>query len=119
MMRHNFKELKVWQKARSLVKEVYKITLDFLNVEKYGLVSQIRRSAVSIPSNIAEGSAKNSVKDFIRFLEIALGSSYELETQPIIAIDLSCLQEKDTEMLLIELVEIQKMIYGLQNKLNS
>jgi four helix bundle protein len=119
MNRHNFKELKVWQKARVMVKDIYTITMSFPDTEKYGLISQIRRSAVSIPSNIAEGSGKSSNKDFARFLEISLSSSYELETQLIIAMDLSFVQENQVHSLLEDLAEIQKMIFGLQSKLNS
>ncbi len=118
MNRHNFKELKVWQKARAMVKDIYTITMLFPDTEKYGLISQIRRSAVSIPSNIAEGAGKSSNKDFARFLEISLSSSYELETQLIIAMDLDFIQEAQIHNLLEDLTEIQKMIFGLQSKLN-
>ena len=78
---HNFKELKVWQNARVLVKEIYLSTGNFPTEEKYGITSQIRRSAISIPSNIAEGCGRRTDKDFSHFLNIALGSAYELQTQ--------------------------------------
>ena len=81
----NFKNLKVWQRGIELVVDVYKKTNNFPNEELYGLTSQIKRSAISIPSNIAEGSGRGSKKDFNRFLDISLGSSFELETQLIIA----------------------------------
>ena len=81
---HNFKELKIWQKSRVLTKKIYLLIKDYPEEEKFGLVSQIRRSAISIPSNIAEGSGRNSDRDFRRFLNIALSSAFELETQIII-----------------------------------
>lgn len=78
---HNFRELNIWKKSLDLSVDVYRITEEFPVVEKYNLISQIVRSAVSIPSNIAEGSGRGTNKDFCRFLNIALGSAYELETQ--------------------------------------
>ncbi|MBU3660082.1 MAG: four helix bundle protein [Flavobacteriales bacterium] len=85
MKKHNFREIKIWQEALVLVKEVYAFTSNLPKEEKYGITSQINRSAVSIPSNIAEGSGRTSNKEFIRFLEIAISSSYELETQLILS----------------------------------
>lgn len=76
----DFKSLKVWQKGIKLVIEIYKSTKHFPQEELYGLTSQMRRSSVSIPSNIAEGSGRSSDKDFHRFLEISIGSAFELET---------------------------------------
>jgi four helix bundle protein len=81
-------ELKVWQEAMGLVKEVYRITADFPPSEIYSLTSQMRRAAVSIPSNIAEGAARNGEKEFLQFLSISRGSLSELETQMLIAVDL-------------------------------
>ena len=81
----NHKDLEVWKKSMDLVSNIYKITESFPNKEIYGLTNQIRRSAVSVPSNIAEGAARSSKKEFIQFLYIALGSLAELETQMIIA----------------------------------
>lgn len=100
-----------------LVKEVYLKTTSFPEQEKFGLSSQIRRSAVSVPSNFAEGSAKSSEKDFTRFLEISLGSSFELETQLLIAKELKFLQEDALSELLNKLHEVQKMIVGLTKSL--
>jgi four helix bundle protein len=82
---HNFRKLDIWLKSMDLVVEIFNLTSVFPNHEKFGLSSQMQRSAVSIPSNIAEGSAKSSNKDFARFLEMSLGSSYELETELILA----------------------------------
>jgi four helix bundle protein len=81
----NFKELKIWQKGMDIANNVYILVKDFPKDEKFGLVSQITRAAVSIPSNIAEGSAKISDKDYARSVEIALGSAFELETQILIS----------------------------------
>jgi four helix bundle protein len=110
---HNFKELKVWQLSRQLVKDVYDLTIDFPSTEKYGLTSQIRRCVVSIPTNIAEGSGRNTDKDFAHFLNISLGSAYELETLLILSIDVKLLTEQKLESLLNRLSEIQKMTFGL------
>ena len=110
---HNFKELKVWQLSRSLVKEIYAITADFPSAEKYGLVSQIRRCAVSIPTNIAEGSGRKTDKDFGHFLNISLGSAYELETLLILSFDVQLITEEQLENFSNRISEIQKMTFGL------
>ncbi|MDQ6814220.1 MAG: four helix bundle protein, partial [Bacteroidota bacterium] len=81
----NFKELKIWQKGFDIAVDAYKLTASFPSSEKFGLNSQMTRAAVSIPSNIAEGSSRKSDKDYHRFVEISLGSAYELETQLLIA----------------------------------
>lgn len=114
---HNYKELLVWQKARILVKDIYNVTNKFPSSEKYGLISQIQRAAVSIPSNIAEGCGKNSEKDLIRYLEIANSSTFELETQIILSNDLEFIEQKDFEVLQNKITEIQKMIFGLIKKI--
>ncbi len=85
----NFKELKIWQKGLDIVVKAYKLTGYFPKEEKYGITSQITRASVSIPSNIAEGSSRSSEKDYNRFIEISLGSSFELETQLLISQALS------------------------------
>ena len=107
----NHKDLEVWKKSMDLVSNIYKITESFPNKELYGLTNQIRRAAVSIPSNIAEGAARNSKKEFIQFLYIALGSLSELETQIIIANRLEYLNNLDTS--LEDLKFVQKLINGL------
>jgi four helix bundle protein len=104
-------DLDVWKKAIEFVTEIYKITRDFPKEEMYGLTSQIRRSAVSIPSNIAEGSARNYKKEYIQFLYIALGSAAETETQLIIAKEVGYLE--NNSFLLDEIKSIRKMIIGL------
>ena len=110
---NNFKELKVWQNSRKFVKEIYVTTAEFPAEEKYGLISQMRRSVVSIPSNIAEGSGRSTDKDFSYFLNIALGSSYELQTLIFLSFDLEFIDNKKLDELNLPLEEIQKMIYGL------
>ena len=103
----------------NFVTKIYKITACFSQNEKFGLVSQMRRSAISIPSNIAEGAARNSKKEFINFLHIAQGRNAELETQLIISQNLGLIDSANNEVLLQELEEISKMIIGLQRSLKS
>lgn len=116
---HNLKELKIWNKAIDLTVEVYKATASFPKEEVYGLTSQIRRSAVSVPSNISEGAGRNSNKEFIHFLGIANGSSYELQTQLIISNKLNLISDLTLQPLLKEVEEIQKMTYKFQNTLTN
>ncbi len=85
-MLRNFRDLEVWKNGVDLIKNIYQVLEIFPNSEKFGLSSQIARCAVSIPSNIAEGSARESQKEFSRFLQISLGSSYELETQLLLGL---------------------------------
>ncbi|MFV0591392.1 MAG: four helix bundle protein [Draconibacterium sp.] len=113
----NFKNLKVWKKGVDLVVDIYKYTENFPKEEMYGLTGQIKRSAISIPSNIAEGAGRNSDKDFNRFLDVALGSSFELETQLIIVNKLNFLNDERFNQLDNQLDEEQKMIIGLQKSL--
>lgn len=115
---NKFKNLLVWQKAMEVSEEVYQLTTDFPKEEKFALQSQIRRCVVSIPSNIAEGAGRNSKKEFIQFLGIALGSSYELETQLILSVRLKYLMNDKVDGVLTKLDEVQKMITGLKGSLN-
>ncbi|MFC2151376.1 four helix bundle protein [Bacteroidota bacterium] len=114
---HNFKELIIWQKARKLVKDVYVAVKLFPDDEKFGIISQIKRASVSIPANIAEGAGRNSDKDFGRFLDIANGSSYELETLIILSFDLEYLNKSEFEIIIDKIKEVQKMIYSFRNKI--
>lgn len=116
---HNLKELKIWHKAMDLSVEVYKATSKFPKEEIYGLTSQIKRSAISIPSNISEGAGRNSNKEFIHFLGIANGSSYELQTQLIISNKLNLISDETLKSLLKPIEEIQKMTYTFQNTLQK
>jgi four helix bundle protein len=85
---HRFKDLEIWKKSRFFCVMIYSITASFPSEERFGLTNQLRRAAVSIPSNIAEGTSRHSNKDFARFLEIVFGSAYEIETQLLISADL-------------------------------
>ena len=114
---HQYKELKLWQKSIDMVTCIYALTRDFPQNEKFGLVSQINRSAVSIPSNIAEGAGRNSNKEFIHFLAIAHGSSFELETQLIISRNLNYLSLEHLSELTDRITELQKMNFAIQSKL--
>ena len=100
-----------------VVDAVYKITDKFPTNERYSLTSQITRSAVSIPSNIAEGASRSSEKDFARFLEISLGSSYELETQLIIASTRNYVAVIEFELVLKNIISLQKGIHALRKKI--
>ena len=106
---HRFKDLEIWKKSRIFCSSVYKITSKFPESEKFGLTNQLRRASVSIPSNIAEGSSRNSNKDFSRFLQITLGSAYEIETQLLIAFDLGFIEKEESDNLLKALGTIIKM----------
>ncbi|OSZ80838.1 four helix bundle protein [Chitinophagaceae bacterium IBVUCB2] len=108
-----YKDLDVWVKARAFVKEIYLSTKDFPKDELYGLVSQMRRSAISIPSNIAEGYGRQYKKESIQFFHIARGSLYELETQLYIAADLNYLQQAKLPELILLLEECRKLLGGL------
>lgn len=116
---HKFKELKVWQKGRVLVKEIYQVTHNYPKDELFGITSQMRRAAVSIPTNIAEGCGRNSDKELSRFLDIANGSAFELETMVILSLDLEFLSQEDFEKFDEKLDEIQKMIFGLKQSLSK
>ena len=113
----SYRDLVVWQKSIALVTETYRITETFPRQEAYGLISQMQRSAISIPSNIAEGSSRHTKKDFMQFLHIALGSATELETQIIIARNLGYIHEQKYEQSAQSLSEICRMLHGLINKL--
>lgn len=113
----HYKELEVWKEARKLVSEVYKLTLKFPKSETFGLISQINRSVVSIPSNMAEGCARYSDKDTNKFIDIALGSIAELDTQLILAQDLGfAIYDED----LINLVNrVNALLQGLKKYINT
>ena len=119
MKTSDYKELQVWQKAMDLVVEIYKISKLLPKEEVYGISDQLRRAAVSIPSNIAEGQSRNSAKEFIQFLSIARGSLAELETQLLICTKVNMLSEDNIAEAQNITTEVGKMIKGLMNKLNS
>ena len=113
----DFKKLQIWQKGINIVKLSYKLTDQLPMSEKFNLISQINRASVSIPSNIAEGSSRRSERDYFRFLEIALGSCFELETQLIILIELGLISAERIDELLFEIRQEQQMISGFSQKL--
>ena len=117
-MNHNFKNLKIWQLAIEISKEIYLLTNSFPKNEMYALSNQINRAAVSIASNIAEGSNLSNTH-FIHYLNIALGSSFELQTQLIISNKVGYLTEEHLITIENQIIELQKMISGFINKLNN
>jgi four helix bundle protein len=114
----NFKDLLVWQRGIQLVKGVYLLTRGFPSEEKFGLISQMRRAAVSIPSNIAEGQARNTTGEFIQFLAIAQGSLAELETQLIVATELGFCSPEAIRAISENILQLKKMLYALRAKLS-
>ena len=115
----NFKDLKVWDKAHKLALMVYEITKDFPKEEIYGLISQMRRAAVSIPTNIAEGCGRNSDAELARFLEIAMGSASELEYLLLLSKELNFLNDKLYTTLTFETTEIKQMLATFIKKVRS
>ncbi|WP_404320049.1 four helix bundle protein [Malaciobacter canalis] len=111
MRKNNYRDLLVWQKSMDLAKQVYMITKYFPKEEVYGLTSQVRRCAVSIPSNISEGKGRGGDKEFVRFLQISLGSLYELQTQLELALSFNYV--KNIENILELSLEIEKMLNKL------
>ncbi|MEQ8904673.1 four helix bundle protein [Ekhidna sp.] len=114
---NNFRELKVWQRAIDLATLIYSLTKSFPESEKYGLTSQLQRAAISVSSNIAEGSGRQTKPDFKHFLSIALGSLYEIESQLVVSQKLNYISEEAVNTAISEVTEIQKMIYSLRSKL--
>ena len=113
----HYRELIAWQKSMALVKRVYSLSKEFPNDERFGLTSQIRRAAVSVPSNIAEGQGRDSTKEFIHHLSIAYGSLMEVETQILIGQDLGYLRNEAVSTLLAESAEAGRIINGLMRSL--
>ena len=113
----NYKDLLVWQKGITLVKHIYQVTQAFPAEERYGLTSQMRRAAVSVPSNIAEGQARHTTREFIQFVSHAEGSVAELDTQLIIAIELGYCRNGKAESTLQLVSELRKMLNALRRKL--
>lgn len=114
----NFKDLKIWQKGMDIAVNCFKLTDSFPATEKFGISSQINRAGVSIPSNIAEGSSRTSEKEYGRFIEISLGSSFELETQLLIAQRLNFGDETQVAELISNVSEEQKMLAGFLKSLS-
>jgi four helix bundle protein len=115
----DFRNLNIWKLGIDLVKQIYNVTRSFPNSELYGLTNQMRRASVSLPSNIAEGASRKSNTDFARFLEIALGSAFELETQLILSKELEYLNQEDFEKITDNLHAFQKQLNALLTKVRS
>ena len=116
-MAHRFRDLEIWKLSRILCSDIYKITSKFPDTEKFSLTNQLKRASVSVPSNIAEGSSRMSNKDFSRFLEIAIGSMYEIQTQLLIALDLTYITEDEQQTLNNSLDAIVKMTSSFRSTL--
>ena len=114
-MAYSFEKLKVWQEARELVVKVYVLLDKFPNFEKYALCDQLRRAIVSVPSNIAEGSGRTSLKEQIHFIEIAYGSLMESYNQLIIAVDLKYIDDVSLDILRPDIDNVARMLNGLRN----
>ena len=114
----NFKNLKIWHRSRAFVKTIYQLTKHFPKEEQFGLISQIKRAAVSVPSNIAEGCGKGTERDLNRFLDNAVGSTCEIETQLYLAYDLEFIDQKVMESTTDEIQQIRRMIIAYQRTLN-
>ena len=115
---HNYNNLQIWQQAMDLVEDIYKLTASFPTEEKFGLVSQMTRAAVSIPSNIAEGAGCNSDKDFAHFISIAIGSLYELNTQIVLSERLGYINQIQSQELQKKLDNLQRKSVSFKSKLN-
>ena len=115
---HCYKDLTVWNSSVSLATSIYNVTKKFPDIERYGITSQLRRCVVSISSNIAEGAGRSGDKEFRYFLNIAYGSSYELETQIIISKNLKYLSSAEHNLIMNDLIKIQKMLYRLIKSLD-
>ena len=113
----SYRDLETWQIAMKLVSEVYRVTKSFPRDEIYGLTNQLRRAAVSVPSNIAEGQGRDSTKEFLHYLSMAHGSLCELETQLLIAQGLGYLTQEDTDKLASLAVSVGRLINGLSRSL--
>lgn len=115
---HNFRELKIWQRSMKLTEDIYHLTVDLPQEEKWGIKSQLRRSAISVPSNIAEGAGRNTNGEFRQFLGITTGSLNELFTQLLLSQKLNLISTENLQPILEEIEEIQKMIYTFSSGLS-
>ena len=111
----SYRDLDVWKQSRQLVKSVYQLSKSFPKEEQFGLTNQLRRAAISVPSNIAEGSGRNHSKDSIQFFFIARGSLYEIETQLIISFDLEYISESQLQEVLVQVTRCKKLLNGFIN----
>lgn len=115
----NFRNLLIWQKSMVLVTKIYTVTNNFPKEEVFGLTSQIKRSAISIPSNIAEGLGRESSQEFLRFLKISIGTLFELQTQLEIAKNIIYLDEETFNNLYEDTRELERMLVSFTNKIKN
>jgi len=115
----SYRDLVVWQKSIELAKQLYRLTAKFPNEEKFGLISQIRRAAVSVSSNIAEGQARNTTGEFIQFISHAEGSAAELDTQLYLSVELGFVNPTDAAPILALIDEIRRMLNALRRRLSG
>jgi four helix bundle protein len=118
-MLRNYKDLKVWQRSYELCLEIYRVTKGFPKEERYGLTSQIRRAAASVPSNIAEGYGRKTTPEYIKFLYVAYGSNCELETQILLSGDLGYIETDKLKKLQNEIGEVERMLKALIKSLEN
>jgi four helix bundle protein len=114
---HNYKELEIWKASKNFCVPIYKLTAKFPDEEKFGLISQLRRACVSVPSNIAEGSARATNKDFVKFLRFSLGSCREIDTQLLVSVELEFIKNDEIEPISKELNRIMIMIINFMKTL--
>jgi four helix bundle protein len=115
----SYRDLLVWRKGIDLVRSIYQITKTFPQDERFGLTSQIRRAAVSVPSNIAEGQARHTTREFIHFVSTAEGSIAEVDTQLVIAIELGICKASEVEDTFAAIIELRKMLNSLRRRLEE
>ncbi|MGJ3235317.1 four helix bundle protein [Marivirga sp.] len=115
----DYRKLRIWLLAMELTKNIYELTKEFPSEEKYGLTSQIRRSSISIPSNIAEGAGRNGYKEFNKFLGIAMGSLFELETQVELSYNFQYIKLDSFNKTIDTIDQLKKMLYHFQKKLTT
>lgn len=115
----SYRDLLVWQKSMMLAKQIYKITTDFPSEEKFGLISQMRRAAVSVPSNIAEGQARNTTGEFVQFISHAEGSLAELDTQLTLAVEVNFLSPEKANLCADSIAELRRMANGLRRAITG
>src|SRR2546427_8326633 len=115
----DYKDLQVWQKGMALAKQIYQMTQAFPSEEKFGIVSQMRRAAVSVPSNLAEGQARNTTGEFVQFISHAEGSLAELDTQLRLSVSLGICPQVGTEPTAALITDLQKMLCGLRRRLTT
>jgi four helix bundle protein len=115
----DFRRLEVWRRSRGLTADVYRLTATFPPEERYGITAQMRRAVISIPSNLAEGAGRSTDRDFARFIDLAQGSAFELESQLTLCVDLGLAIESSTGEILDEVRQLQRMLHGLAESLRQ